>query len=414
MFQQIFRSKKFIARHEMLPFCEERRRYLTQRTKEGTGLATQRYIANYLLWVVLAFRKELNRGSKVSADQIHREGQRWFEQSGGTRAEKRQRIRQFVREVTAWLKLLDRFEDDSEAPTRSSRLLDSFKTYMEERGLSSITIKNRLWHVQKFLVWYFSKRTRLRLIKVADVDSFIKRQAGRYKSRYSMATLVCELRSFFRFAETLRLCRPGIANAIEGPRIYRDERIPDGPSWVDVRRLLKSTETNEPKDVRDRAILMLLSVYGFRVGEVAGLRLDDIDWENDRITISRTKRRKKQTYPLSKEVGEAILRYLKAARPESMLREVFLTYWPPYRPISRTALHSVANLRMKKLKIECRHLGPHSLRHACATRLMARGCSLHQVGDHLGHDSANSTRVYAKVNINQLRVVADFSFGKVL
>ena len=116
------------------------------------------------------------------------------------------------------------------------------------------------------------------------------------------------------------------------PRLFADEGLPKGPSWTDVQRLLTSTEGNQPKNIRDHAILMLFAVYGMRVGEVRALRLEDLDWEKELIHVTHPKPRRQQAYPLSYTVGEAILRYLKKVRPRVAHREVFLTLKAPSNP----------------------------------------------------------------------------------
>jgi site-specific recombinase XerD len=97
-----------------------------------------------------------------------------------------------------------------------------------------------------------------------------------------------------------------------------------GPSWADVQRLLASTEGDRPKDIRDRAVLLLFAVYGMRVGEVRMLRLEDLDWAQELLYVTRPKPRRRQAYPLAYTVGEAILRYLQEVRPRAPDREVFL------------------------------------------------------------------------------------------
>jgi site-specific recombinase XerD len=99
-------------------------------------------------------------------------------------------------------------------------------------------------------------------------------------------------------------------------------------------------------------------------------------------------------------------------RHPSSHREVFLTLISPYGPLSGGALHYRVCSRLKLLNVQTTHYGPHSLRHACATRLIAEGLSLKEIGDHLGHVSASSTRVYAKVNLPDLREVAAFDLGE--
>ncbi len=207
-------------------------------------------------------------------------------------------------------------------------------------------------------------------------------------------------------------CRKGLADAIHGPRIYSQTSVPFGPSWDDVRRLIAGCEGDKPANIRDRAILMLLAVYGLRAGEVRGLRLDDFDWSNEVLTVSCSKARGSRTFPLVRVVGDAVLRYLKEVRPQSVHREVFLTLYPPARPL-RVLWGIVAN-RLRPLAPSLPHHGPHSLRHACATHLLSQGLSLKEIGDQLGHRDPDTTRIYAKVDLVGLRQVADFDFGGLL
>jgi integrase/recombinase XerD len=96
-----------------------------------------------------------------------------------------------------------------------------------------------------------------------------------------------------------------------------------------------------PKDIRDRAILLLLVVYALRSGEVRALRLEDLDWEKGLLFVSRTKGRKQEPYPLSPTVGQATIRYLREARPRSSYREVFLTVEAPIQPLRRSSLWTI-------------------------------------------------------------------------
>lgn len=217
------------------------------------------------------------------------------------------------------------------------------------------------------------------------------------------------LRPFFRFAVRHHWCRRGLADGIRAPRLYRHEGLPIGPSWNDVQRLLAAAEGDRPADLRTRALLLLLAVYGLRSGEVTALRLEDFDWEREVLTVPCGKRQKPRIYPLCRPVGDAVLRYLCEARPRSERREVFLTLVAPFRPLSDAALRDLVSARLHALGLALPHYGPHVLRHACATHLLSQGLSLKEIGDHLGHQSLESTRIYAKVDVATLRGVGDFS-----
>lgn len=165
------------------------------------------------------------------------------------------------------------------------------------------------------------------------------------------------------------------------------------------------------RDIRDRAILLLLAVYGMRRGEVAALRLDQIDWAGRTLRLFRLKRRQPQIYPLVPSAAEALARYIDMVRPLSSCPEVFLCMHAPRRPLKAGSIYDVANRRFVALGIDAAHRGGHALRHACASRLLAEGLSIKEIGDHLGHRSAASTSIYAKVNMQALREVGAFDLG---
>jgi integrase/recombinase XerD len=173
------------------------------------------------------------------------------------------------------------------------------------------------------------------------------------------------------------------------------------------------TEGDQPHNVRARPILMLFAIYGLRRGEVSRLRLGDFDWEHEVFRVVCSKTGRVRTYPLTRSVGDAILRYLQEVRPRSLHREVFLSLRAPFRPM-RTALMYVVRARLLSLQVSLPHYGPHALRHACASRLLAAGLSLKEIGDQLGHIDPDTTRIYAKVDLIGLRQVADLDLGGVL
>ena len=130
--------------------------------------------------------------------------------------------------------------------------------------------------------------------------------------------------------------------------------------------------------------------------------------------MNHSKRGGAQKYPLQREVGNAILNYIRKARPRTSCSNLFLTLNPPYRAIGGSALWKITSRRMQVAGIRCRRRGPHCLRHACATHLLEQGASLKEIGDLLGHRDFRSTSIYAKVHLQQLRRVADFDLGGLL
>jgi site-specific recombinase XerD len=415
MFNALFHYPRVLARHCEGPAANDRERFLAHCASGGAAHSTLLSLAPELL--AIARRIKLDGNQSIPLVEIEVAADRWVAYQ---RRHHRVRTARFSRErfiqtAAAWLRFLGRLQEPEENPAAFADLVSEFDSYMrEERGLSLHTIHNRCWHVQTFLQWFSEQGSGLAEIRLEQVDAFLALKRTLGWCRVSMATAVSALRSFFRYAGEKGWCSPGLAVGIEGPRLFSHESLPVGPKWEEVQRLIASTDTDCPQDIRDRAILLLLAIYGLRSGEVVALTLDDVGWEQDILHVSRPKQRCKQDYPLAAEVGEAILRYLQRVRPRIRSRSLFLTLRAPFRPLVATSLHYLVSTRLKALNICCPRRGPHALRHACATHLVAEGLSLKQIGDHLGHRSAYATRTYAKVDLVGLRQVADIALGDLL
>jgi site-specific recombinase XerD len=231
----------------------------------------------------------------------------------------------------------------------------------------------------------------LREVTITGIDAFIEKKHDEGWTRSSLSVLAGSLRCFFHYAESQGWCAPGLAAAIDSPRLYMREGIPEGPAWEDVQRLLDGACSDSPVDVRDHAILLLLALYGLRRGEAAALSLDDLDWERETICVTRPKTRGSQRYPLLPVVGDAILRYLQEVRPSCQHRELFLALTGPFRPLTARSITAVAHARLTALDIKPPRRGAHCLRHACAGHLLAEGFTLKQIGDHLSAFSVRAT-----------------------
>jgi integrase/recombinase XerD len=283
----------------------------------------------------------------------------------------------------------------------------------EERGLSRGTVRNRSWHLGQFLDWLQERKLCVTDLDLRNLDAYLQHLQAKGLSRVTIKIHTNAVRAFVRHAERRGWCAAGLADGLQGPTIYRLHGLPLGPSWDEVTRLIQDATTDDPADLRDRPILLLMAVYGLRANEVANLRLEDIDWEHERLSVCHSKVGRSRVYPLVPIVGEAIVRYLQVARPRCTLREVFLKLLAPIGAMTSRSLYGVVAHRIKRLGIPAPRRGPHVLRHACAGHLLARGLSLKEIGDHLGHRRAESTRIYAKVDLQGLREVAAFDLGDI-
>ncbi len=351
-------------------------------------------------------------------EQIAEAADRWAnrEPKWHTMQETRVTRRRFLCYVAGWLAFLDRLQAPCPSPSPYDLQIAQFATFMDQvRGLSAATIEQRCHTVRAFLTRLGTPACSLESLTPTPIDAALAQMVKEQGyARVTVQTCAASLRAFFRYSESRGWCVPGLAAAIMAPRVFRYEALPSAPSWEQVQKLLAATTGDRPADIRDHALLVLLSVYGVRAGEVVRLQLDDIDWQHETIRFWRSKRLGASTYPLCQPVGEAIVRYLKEVRPCSTYREVFLTLCAPFRPLTRDARWPVVAKRLRPLAGALRHHGPHALRHACATHLLNEGLSLKEVGDHLGHRHMETTRIYAKVDRTRLREVADFDLGGLL
>ena len=299
----------------------------------------------------------------------------------------------------------------SDPTNRFEPWLTEFEAYMtNERGLSAATRRGRRSVIGRFLRTLETGDSP-GVLTIREVDAFLQSLGERGEhSRVSLQMVAGCLRAFCRYGATRGWCQSSLADAIKSPRVYSLDSVPIGPSWEDVKRLLALSEGDKPSDIRARAILMLLAVYGLRAGEVKRLRLEDLDWEKELLSVSCSKMRRRRIFPLSRTVGDAVLLYIRQTRPRTQHREVFLTF--DGRPLQD--IYAMVSRRLRQLGAPIPHYGPHALRHACATHLLAEGCSLKQIGDQLGHQDTDSTRIYSKVDICGLRKVADVELGGLL
>ena len=408
MFNDLFIRRGIIARYHAAPLFDERLSYLAHCAQGGARRKSLRTIAAYQ--VNLIHLLDLHEGERVSLTQIEAATVQWS-LPGGRRcrqtAEPAQG-RRFFSHAVRWLRFIDMLEEPEWARHSHTGEVATFTAWMrKERGWSEDTVQGCCGTVDCFFDWLDEWGIALASVEIVDIDRAVVRWHARDLSRVTIHDYVQRLRAFFRFAEQQGWCTTGLADGIKLSRFHAGATVPKGLARDEVLRLLATTESNQPVDVRDRAILMALIAYGLRSGEVAGLRFDDLDWQEEMLRVRCPKPGRTHHYPLSRGVGEAILRYIADVRPPRPDRILFLTLNAPIRPMTRGAIGHVVSSRLDRLGIVGKRRGPHALRHAAAQHLLDRGLSMKEVGDYLGHRSVSATSVYAKVQLGTLREVAD-------
>lgn len=226
----------------------------------------------------------------------------------------------------------------------------------------------------------------------------------------TLATTVSRIRGFLRYLCMRGLIDGALVDQVPKVRVYPGERLPTTWTPEAVESLLAAVDRASPIGKRDYAILLLATRLGLRAGDIREMRLDQLDWEQARIHVVQAKTGVPLELPLTEEVGEAIIDYLRHGRPPVAHREVFLRQNAPFEPFGRNNnLHSIITSYRRKAGVELPALsrrGLHSLRHTLASRLLEAGVPLDTIAGTLGHLSPETTRLYLRINVNDLRRAA--------
>lgn len=407
MFEKLFESPRVLERHRRAPFAKEREQYLFHLEQLGHSVRRMRDLNALLLRIGVEL--DIAHDVRIRPAQISAAAEHWIqERTGSHKSTRSNQIAKtdFISLATNWLRFFDRLDEQQACLPFAQELKEFLRHLSDERGLSERTINFRCGSLKPFFLWFHARTDSLAAVTPKTItDYFCSPKTNAWK-RATVVAYVQSLRAFFGYAAARGWCGPEIAESIDRPVLYSYESLPQGPQWEDVQRLIGGMSGDDPTRIRDRAAILLLAVYGFRMGEVCRLKLDDIDWRTERILLHRPKLKKRQEYPLAAEVGESIVRYIREVRPRGAYRELFLRLKTPHRPLTSAGFGAAITIHIKRLGLHLPHCGPHSLRHSCATHLLSEGFSLREISDHLGHRSARSTQIYAKVDMPNLRQVA--------
>lgn len=285
--------------------------------------------------------------------------------------------------------------------------IDAFRRYLlEERGLSKATLRNMSCFIDQFLAEQFpDDRFEFASLSPRDVTRFVQRQAAELSSGRAKL-LVTALRGYFRYLLHQGEIDCDLAACVPSVPHWSLSTLPRFLPPGTVEKVLNRCDRSTAHGRRDYAVLVLLSRLGLRSGEVVALTLDDLDWDLGQITI-RGKGSRWSKLPLPADVGEAIAEYLRQDRPRCSTRSLFVTRMAPVAGFgSHTPIVQTVQKALKRAGVDPAGKTPHSFRHTLATEMLQRGASLGEIGDVLRHRSANTTRIYAKVDLHALRKLA--------
>lgn len=318
---------------------------------------------------------------------------------------------QSLRSLFRWAWSTGRVQRDifpRKIPVRGNYFLPGTVEYLEfcrqHKGLS----ENSLLQIELFVrrldhFLHSEQLTQWSQMESHHVDSFVRQQAGKKIKRIQRITKI--LRGLFRFLFSLGLLTHDWGSALRAPRQYWLSHVPRATQPDQVLRLLRSIDRSRRGGKRDFAMILMAASLGVRASEIASLCMEDLDWKRAAVRFRQPKNRKLLWMPLSPPLVEALASYLQDERPRSSVqRAVFLRLNAPWGALTPGGLAGVISKRMHAAGIagSC-----HQLRHGFASELLRVGIKYSTLQELLGHSHISSTRVYTKIDLVQLREVAD-------
>lgn len=287
------------------------------------------------------------------------------------------------------------------------QIFEEFGDYLRsERGLTPKSIIRHLPVIRRFLNEVCpSGASDLGKIGQEGVTRYIERHA-RDGSAGSGKAMCWALRSFLRYLYHSGLHPLALAGCVPSIRHWKLASLPTYLSAAQVRKVLDGCDRTTVLGRRDYAVLMMLAKLGLRAAEVMSLTLDDIDWRSGEMLVC-AKGRQRARMPMPTDVGAAVVAYLRDGRPTSSCRRLFLrTLAPNVGFASGCAITMIAKTALERAGIRgYAHQGAHIFRHSLATALLRSGATLSEIGQVLRHKSHDTTRIYAKVDIDTLRTL---------
>lgn len=286
-------------------------------------------------------------------------------------------------------------------PSPIEALMECFERYLlAERGLAPGTVRGYVEGATRFMAGLASGG--LAHVTPAVVTAAVLRESAAV-SVSTTQNYVASLRAFLRFCFLEGLVGRDLSEAALPITGRRRSSLPRGIAKHEANALLASCDRRTAIGRRDYALIITLLRLGLRRGEVAGLRLDDIDWRTGELVVVG-KGGRRDRLPLPTDVGAAIAAYLRRGRPTSDRREVFLRARAPFEPMAAGTVASTVRRACRRAGVP--EVGAHRLRHTAACDMAAAQVPLPQIAQVLRHRSLQSTAIYARVDLDRLRQLA--------
>jgi integrase len=314
------------------------------------------------------------------------------------------RVAQMLEEYAVHGAVLRRYNRSvSKLNAAGAETVTRFQEHLRSAGRSASTVRTYGTLAEEFVA-FTGTRGGLGCCDAAMIGAFVATLTG-----YQFKTVeqkLCAVRSFLRFACAASLVDGACLEAVPAARSVRQARIPSVWDPGEVARIVEAIDRDNPCGKRDYAIILLITRLGLRGVDIKRLEFADFDWPGNRLLVTQAKTGHRVQLPLLKDVGWAVIDYIRHGRPDCDCPQVFVRHMAPIGPFSdQDHLHQILVKHARAAHVpvsEKRRHGMHSLRHSLATRLMEIGTPVEQIADILGHQSVESTGVYLKSSLGLL------------
>lgn len=286
--------------------------------------------------------------------------------------------------------------------------MNAFIAYKKTLGIAPETADGHKARFHRFLLYLQENElSNVEQINRQVIMGFIEKLS--YYTPYNRHTMLALLKQFFRYLYDNNQLDTDFSKSIPKSNYKKQPGLPSVYTGEEVEALLSAIDRGSPKGKRDYAMVLLAARLGLRAEDICTIQFENLKWEQNLITLTQRKTGRSIELPLLPEIGEAIIDYLKYGRHVSSLPYVFLHVMQPYDRLSRTTLHSIVTLYLRRAGIknlENRKKGPHALRHSLAGVLLEKKTPLPVISEVLGHSSIESTRFYLRIDLETLKQCA--------
>jgi len=289
------------------------------------------------------------------------------------------------------------------------RALDAYAAFqLRHRGVSKATVVHHARVLRRFAHHLCPGHNAISPggISVAHIDDFVISR-GQQRGRHYARLVGTALRGFLRFMALEGAVRSELAAQVPTTRSWSLAGLPRCVDWDDMLVVLNRMPRNDAAGRRNFAILLVLATYGIRASDVASLKLEELHWRDSKVVFAMGKNGRSLALPLLDVVGDALAEYLRRDRAQCVYREVFLSLQKPPHPLTGKRISQIARAALDRGNGgRVPGMAAHAFRHSLATQLVRLDTKLKVVGDCLGHASTETTFLYTKLAVEDLRAVA--------